>query len=405
MQGNPQIPEVLSNRVILTPPAPGNMRAGVWSDRVLSATQWMADVDFRVNGPERGGGNLNIWLAHDGSHTIGSSSVYTAGKFEGLVLVIDAYAGSGGMIRGFLNDGTKDYKTQQVNSLSFGHCEYSYRNLGRPSQIKLQQTPDTFKVTIDGHPCFESDAIRIPEGYNFGITAASADNPDSFEVFKMVVMTTDLHRDPHRQAVPSQEHQQQQTHQDQTKYSEADKAGTPPIRFTRGGQQSTFEQEQWEKDLPDEDASRFTTSKAQFEDLHNRLQGMNHHLSQIFRQCAQLGSIGEKRHEEVSIQVGEIRGLMTKLDRILTFEDRIADLERELRSIHADIKQTVTNSEQTVMYHVTGNLQGHHDTLSDVLKPKGHGRLIAVIVAGQLFSVVAFVIYKRRRANSPKKYL
>lgn len=52
------------------------------------------DVDFRATGPERASGNLNLWYVKDGKDIVGTSSVYTVGKFDGLALVIDQYAGS-----------------------------------------------------------------------------------------------------------------------------------------------------------------------------------------------------------------------------------------------------------------------------------------------------------------------
>jgi hypothetical protein len=51
-------------------------------------------VDFRATGPERGGGNLQIWYTKNGQADVGTSSIYTVGKFDGLVLVIDQYVGS-----------------------------------------------------------------------------------------------------------------------------------------------------------------------------------------------------------------------------------------------------------------------------------------------------------------------
>jgi hypothetical protein len=47
-------------------------------------------------------------------------------------------------------------------------------------------------VSVDGTLCFESDKIKLPLGYNFGITAASAENPDSFEIMQFVT-TTEQH--------------------------------------------------------------------------------------------------------------------------------------------------------------------------------------------------------------------
>jgi mannose-binding lectin 1 len=55
------------------------------------------DVDFRATGPERGGGNLQIWYAKNGQVEVGTSSIYTVGRFDGLALVIDQYAGSVGL--------------------------------------------------------------------------------------------------------------------------------------------------------------------------------------------------------------------------------------------------------------------------------------------------------------------
>jgi mannose-binding lectin 1 len=92
--GNPVQPEILSNKVILTPPGIGHQRGALWSDALLEHAEWTIDVEFRATGPERGGGNLQIWYVHEGEKTIGTSSIYTAEKFDGLGIIIDQYAGS-----------------------------------------------------------------------------------------------------------------------------------------------------------------------------------------------------------------------------------------------------------------------------------------------------------------------
>jgi lectin, mannose-binding 1 len=92
--GKPDPPEILSNKLVLTPIAPGNQRGAVWAEKPLLHSWWTADIDFRATGPERGGGNMQIWYAKDGQNAVGTSSIYTVGKFDGLVLVIDQYAGS-----------------------------------------------------------------------------------------------------------------------------------------------------------------------------------------------------------------------------------------------------------------------------------------------------------------------
>ena len=73
----------------------------------------------------------------------------------------------GGTIRGFMNDGSIDFKNHySVDSLAFGHCDYAYRNLGRPSKLRIRQESNIFEVIIDGKPCFSSDKVhkRIATG-------------------------------------------------------------------------------------------------------------------------------------------------------------------------------------------------------------------------------------------------
>ena len=69
------------------------MRSSKLNYQRISQTEWVADFEFRATGPEHGGGNLQIWYTDEGQAGIGSSSIYTVEKFEGLVLVIDMYGG------------------------------------------------------------------------------------------------------------------------------------------------------------------------------------------------------------------------------------------------------------------------------------------------------------------------
>ena len=59
----------------------------------LSKAEWIADFEFRATGPERGGGNLQLWYTKEGQVDIGTSSLYTVGKFDGMVLVVDTFGG------------------------------------------------------------------------------------------------------------------------------------------------------------------------------------------------------------------------------------------------------------------------------------------------------------------------
>ncbi|KAK3333697.1 concanavalin A-like lectin/glucanase domain-containing protein [Cercophora scortea] len=410
MQGRPNVPELLSNKVILTPPAPGNQRGAVWADHSLQQQNWIVDVEFRANGPERGGGNLNIWLVRDGAHSVGSGSIYTVGKFEGLALVVDQHGGTGGMVRGFLNDGSTDYKSHHnVDNMAFGHCLFSYRNLGRPSQIKLRHNENKFQVEVDSRLCFESDKIRLPSGYNFGITAASADNPDSFEVFKLVVLSEDGHHNAASTTNNNNNNNNNAAAQGHVETPQQPIGGAaaaeerPHMHFGRGGQNIKVPDDPFDTAIPDVAAEKITSSAAQFADLHSRIQSLNHHLSTIFRQVAQSTNVGEQRHEELSIMLGELKGLLTRLDKLDTLETKFQSLERDLRSLRSDMSAKLRDSENAIKYHVSDK----HESLADHVKAHastGHSRLIFVIVGCQLVMAGGYVYYKRKK-SMPKKYL
>ena len=155
-------PKIHSDRIVLTPPAPGHARGGLWASEPFNHADWSATLDFRATGPERGSGNLQIWLARDNTPASGLKSVYTVEAFDGLALVVDQYGSTGGQLRGFLNDGSVNYKNHHdVDSLAFGHCNFSYRNLGRMSKIRLSHNRDGFEVAVDGKTCFASNHVSM----------------------------------------------------------------------------------------------------------------------------------------------------------------------------------------------------------------------------------------------------
>ncbi|KAH8668318.1 concanavalin A-like lectin/glucanase domain-containing protein [Xylariales sp. PMI_506] len=399
LQGEPDLPEVLSNKVILTQPSPGNARGAVWADKPNTYQNWIADVDFRVNGPERGGGNLNFWLAKDGVQNIGTASIYKAGRFDGLALVVDRSGGGAGMLRGFLNDGSTDYSNHHsVDSLAFGHCEYSYRNLGRPSQIKIRQSSTNFKVEIDGNLCFESNNVNIPSGYQFGLTAASAENPDSFEIFKLVVMTQESVDDADLSS--SSQFQTQQ-----------DSYGQAGSQNSQGG--SASGDGQWENSVPDVDADSISGSQAQFKDLHVRLQSIDHHMRTLFQMLSSQSSVGEARQQETSQQIHEIKTLVTtlnsrldkldNLDKLDALQNQVLSLEREIKNTHNNIASKIRESENNIR-KLLGDTHGSMLEHVAVQTAPKHGKLIFVIFGGQIFLVAAFVFYERKKAW-PKKYL
>ncbi|RFU76857.1 hypothetical protein TARUN_5388 [Trichoderma arundinaceum] len=403
VSGQPSMPEILSSKVILTPVAPGNARGAIWAEGPLIHSNFIVDVDFRASGPDRAGGNLNIWLARDGKD-MGTRSVYNAGKFEGLVLVIDSHGGRGGMLRGFLNDGSTDYSQHHnVDKLAFGHCQYSYRNLGRPSQVKMRQTADSFRVQIDGKTCFETNRISLPTGYHVGISASTPDNPDSFEIFKMVVMSDTSSHDAQPNANSNNNNNNNNNNNDNdnggNKFTYNSRQQQQPGNNNNNKKQRSDE---WE-DIADEDADVFQTSKTQFQDLHNRLQGTNHQLSSVYRSVSRHHQMDEQRHSEVKDLFSALQSKLELLDQLAGFQQRIVALENEVRNMNNELHQKLNDNQRSVQ----GALRTHHMSLSQRVTESvpGHGKLIAVIIGTQVVLVAAYVVYKRRRANSPKKYL
>ncbi|KAJ9659683.1 hypothetical protein H2201_007274 [Coniosporium apollinis] len=314
--GEGHTPDMLSDRVILTPPYPGNKRGALWSDNPLPHREWVIDLEFRASGPERGGGNLQVWYAKDGPSTVELSSLYTVPKFDGLVLALDQHGGRGGSIRGFLNDGSISYKDHHnVDTLSFGICDYAYRNRGDPTKLRLQQTSHGFEVLVDGRSCIKSDKITLPPGYHFGISAASAESPDSFEINKFVVSTTnsisreEIHRVPQNQ--PHQQ-SQQQARADQQQHEQA-----PLAEALR--------------DIPDAPASSYRSVEDQFGDLHNRLQSAAHQVNNVYRELSML----RKNHESQMVKLEQTAEQRHRelADRTRAANEKVAAMERTIQKI------------------------------------------------------------------------
>jgi mannose-binding lectin 1 len=388
LTGNPSPPEILSNKVVLTPPAPGNQRGAIWSEKPLQHSEWTVDLDFRATGPERGGGKLQIWYAKNGQADIGTASVYTVGRFDGLALIIDQYAGSGGYIRGFLNDGSTDYKNHHsVDSIAFGHCEYSYRNLGRPSRLAIKHTAHSFSVRIDGTLCFESSKIKLPIGYNFGISAVSAENPDSFEIFQFVT-TTESHSPD---VVGAQDHQYSasQTQDEHHESNQKQNSGDIPA-FS---------------DPPDEAPEKYTSSAEQFADLHNRLQVMMKHISTAHRDHMTFETDTNAHYRDVILR---LEALTNSVQSIKSIQQ---GLDTKLESVSKETNKIKHELHNALERHITGlknEVRGTKDSMLEGVANSGGigwGGLILVVVGSQVVTAGAYVLYKRRKSGNHMKYL
>lgn len=185
-------------------------------------------------------------------------------------------------MRGFLNDGTTDYSLHhQPQALAFGHCDLAYRNLGVITVLRMTYSHQKgLKVETDGKTCFETTKVRLPENHRFGISAASADNPDSFELFGFKLASAQRYQgdasakssSPTQSQMPQQ---QQQGQQGQSKPLQQNQSpNTQDIKY----------------EYKDAQYTNFKTQQDQFKDVHERLQAMVHFLRFLLdfiwnRQC------------------------------------------------------------------------------------------------------------------------
>ena len=249
-----------------------------------------------------------------------------------------------------MNDGSTDYKSHHVDSLAFGHCDFSYRNLGRPAKIQIKQLADSFEVVVDGRRCFGSDKvsnwpqkskkgeadsrlqIKLPSGFYFGISAASADTPDSFEVYKFVTSSASgVTRENPRRDAPSQQ---------------------PPQPASNPGGTTS-----------DQQASSNAQFVVQFTDLQNRIQTLSQSLDNVLREVQQLGSKSEGRHQDLSQKV--------------TSNEQLSSLDRRIQSI-----ENTLQGHQAKFSNIQGALQQSHSTLNEGLTEqmthRGFGFLIGI---------------------------
>ncbi|KAK4548866.1 hypothetical protein LTR36_008639 [Oleoguttula mirabilis] len=372
--------QLLSDRIILTPPVPGQARGAIWSDTTVPSADWTAEFEFRASGQDMGSGNLNVWYTQEKS--VGTDSVYTVEKFDGLALVLDQYGSTGGKVRGFLNDGTQNFKGHSsLESLAFGQCDYAYRNLGRPSKLRISNQ-NGLTVSVDDRECFRTNRVSLPSGYYFGITAATADNPDSFEINKFVVSS----------GQPSQPQHLNQP---------AAREGAPPPlqkldRFP-GSPEA----------VPDRVADDIKNQQDQFADLHNRLQAMTHQFANLFGEFDNLGRKIDQKHKEVM-------GAMPAIphDTINDLKRRTENIERMVLQIQKDVEgrdyRQHINDLQTSLDGIKGGITEHLPaTLSQMISASTPrmGMFVFIVVAVQIMLAGAFVVYKRRRNGMPKKYL
>lgn len=197
----------------------------------------------------------------------------------------------------------------------------------------LKQSSDSFRVDVDGNLCFESKKIKLPLGYNFGITAASAENPDSFEIFKFVTTT-----ESHTPDITDPNQGVQNAGMGSAQNQGSGSGSSPVQNQAAPGYIPAF------NDPPEAPASQYRSSNEQFADLHNRLQVMMKHMNAVHRQQDTYQQQAVNRYED----------LMGHIARMENTLERIEKLGKKVDEVQADVRQTKSDLHNALDKHVAG---------------------------------------------------
>ena len=388
---------------------------GLWAKRGNPHEQWTLTTEFRAAGAGGAGGSLHIWYTGNGARAgVGASqgvdTIYTSKPWDGLALVIDSHTGQG-QVRGYLNDGRQDYSHHHnPTSLAFAHCDFDYRNKGVLSQVKLTRDKWYLTVEVDGKLCFQIDKVPLPKGYFFGITAATSDIPDSFELFKFLTEApprNEGHADGHIDLKDQQQQhgqqnqgQQNQGQQQQGGAAQPDPAHEPQMPGAAGGK--SFGEWKMEPGEEDHEAAFYKSQEAQFADLHNRLQALTHHLAAV--------------QEKLGIMHDRIDALHKKEDEWRQKDEERRREDEKWRQKDGERRREDEKWRQEVRSHrvaleqlnrMESQLSILPDAVGKALTSSSPmiGMMEAVLVIIQVVLAGSYVLYKRRRNTSSKKYL
>ena len=153
----------------------------------------------------------------------------------------------------------------------------------------------------------------MPPDYYFGLTAASAETADSFEVYKFKLFTSrSITREEPRRAQP------------------------PPAGQGDNGDNSP---------PPATQAPQTTPTDAQIDDLRNRLQTASQTMDSLFQEIKQLADKSESRHQELSRK-------LIAADRLNSMDQRLQGIEKTVREYQgqfSSLQSTLKDSHSSLV--------------------------------------------------------
>ena len=160
----------------------------------------------------------------------------------------------------------------------------------------------------------------MPPDYYFGLTAASADTADSFEVYKFKLFTS---RSVTREEPP--------------------RAQSPPE-----GQPHNHD-----NPSPQIQAQQVAPSDAQLEDLRNRLQLMTQTMDNLFQEVRQLADKSQGRHQELSHKIIAADRLNSMDQRLQGIEKTVREYQGQLSSLHIILKDSHSSLVEGLPKHMS----------------------------------------------------
>jgi mannose-binding lectin 1 len=373
-----------SERVDLTlPEFKFAQRAGIFTERPIPYDDWSITVTFHVSGEDKHTGSLHFWYTSNGhEHDFGQGSVYTSPPWDGLALVIDSHIGKPNL-RAYLNDGKTQYtKHHDPPSLAFASCEYNYRNKPHASKLTLSHSAKNkhLRVELDGVVCIDTDKVVLPKNNYFGITAATPDKPDSFSIHNIFLSSPEYH-------LPENQHMER----------------TPDFH----AYDDAYDRWNKEHNGEDHEADYYKTHEEQFSDLHDRLQALNHQVTSIQSEIGFIYDMVDTLVQHQESLPRDIRQIITQNNE--RTDTRLTDVENVLKQIqHAVLSKDYTQHFE----RLRNTLEDHHTNMlysvpAQVLAAGSSkiGMMLFLVVLVQVGLAVSYMVYKRRRHNSPKKYL
>jgi mannose-binding lectin 1 len=181
--------------------------------------------------------------------------------------------------------------------------------------------------------------VKLPEEYYFGITASSAENPDSFEVHKFLVSTTNAYtrEEPVRnRQPPPNSHDQQKSNQQQRQHGRSSSDHNIPQM------------------LEDVFAATIQSQQDQFADLHNRIQIISHRVDAMFDMLEKYVNSQDERHNHM-------------MGRMVPMHDQISAVQRNVEKVERTTMETLRDIEskdfKDMLRQVHESIERSHDSL------------------------------------------